>query len=993
MRTPRLDSRDSAAIREQIRALSAQYTPLWRFNEEDPDVGSVLALLFAEMFGETVERYNGILEHNFLHYLNALGGSLYPALPAQGHVQFHLVGGAPSGALVPRGEKVIAKGDTPIVFETGQDVLVTPVALADIHAISPTRDRIAKLYDGADPAPLRMFDLDGENLQERSFALSHDRLLWVRDAEIDLWPDTPLRDPATQAALEAFGECAFSLLMPEGEEVPLAKPERTGRGYRLRIDLPAALPETEWLGQTGRWLIARPHDAGAMRALSFASMRMSISGEAGPDAIYNNDQEQNRAQCYAFGQSFTPYDDLVIGCDEALCKPGASVDLGFMLSYDRVRIEALTGQNDIDWKLIMKRSDVRPEEEHDITVQTVMWEYWNGLGWARLFGDDRYADLFDAAKGEEDKTVTLSFTVPADMRPTLWGTREGFFIRARILRVHNALRTHGWYVSPIVENVRVSYVYEEPGVEPQLLARQGHMVSEVKPYREWIRGGLAFAPFVPWPHDLPATYFRFNGPLKGAPLRILFDLNAGMEEKMPPLRWECLVHSAGRTHWQPLNCMDGTDSMRKTGMLTFVGERDCVPAAMFGGEGWWLRLIALDDGYESLRGSQLPRVEGIYMNAAVVEQRDTRETVYHAFDIVEDGQQVRLPEGNLLACKVEIESLGEITRGELQALQDRRVVDVVRAADGTPVEAWVTWEAVDDLLLSGPDERHYHLDPTAGVLTFCTGRHGRMPQVGSRMRVSMSVGGGERGNLPAGAITSLTRQLGFIQGATNPLATFGGCEQETIGEAALRLVNGLRHQGRAVSAKDYEDLALQSSRAILRAVCYCDRDEKGLYSPGSVTLVFLQRNYREGKAFHRQVGDQVRDFIIGRAPGDLAASGRLRVVGPQFILLNCRVEAVVDRFDDVYAVQQEVKERLGRYLDPVSGNFDGKGWAIGVLPNTTQIHNAIRPVAGIRRIRRITMTAYTEDAHGRREVDLDFPERFPYCLPMDGEHDLHITVG
>ena len=993
MQTPQLDPRDANAIREQIRALSEQYTPAWRFNEENPDVGSVLAILFAEMFAETIERYNGVLEHNFLHYLNALGGNLYPALPAHGYAQMVLTNGAPSGVVVPRNEKLIANVGETIVFETTQDVLATPVKLMDIYAASPSKDAITKLYDGADPQPFRMFDFSGENLQRRTFALSHDTLLWAREARLELWIDTPLRDPATLEALKAFEDCEFSVLFPDGQQVALPKPTHTDKGICLNIDLPDAIPRTEWMGTVGRWLCMRAKDANAMRGLSFSSLRMSISGVARPDAVFVNDQEQNRVQCYAFGQSFTPYDDMVIGCDEALCKPGAAVDMEFLLSYERVRIEALNGQSDIDWKLIMKRSDVRPEEEHDITIKRVMWEYWNGLGWARLFEDDRYDAMFDASLGEEDKGAKLRFVVPKDIKPTQWGTRIGYFLRARILRVHNALRTRGWYVSPVVENMRMSFAYEEPGVQPQHIARDSDLVSEVRPYSDWMQGGLPIAPFVPWAHDVPAVYMRFNGPLVGAPLRMLFDLNAGMEDAMPSLRWEYLAHSAGRTQWLPLNGMDGTDSMRKTGMLTFVGARDGVAADLFGVNGWWLRLIGVDDAYDGMAGSELSMVSGIYMNTASIVQRDTRDMEYYTFGYVGDGFQIQLVEGNLLSCTVEIESLSELTRGEMRALEDRRIATIVRAADGTPTEAWVRWEAVEDLLASGPDERHYHLDPIAGTLTFCQGAHGKPPLPGSRMRVSTGVGGGERGNLPPRSISSLTRQVGFIQGATNPLATFGGCEQETIGEAALRIVNGLRHRGRAVSAKDYEDLALQSSRAILRAVCYCDRDEKGLFNPGNVTLVFLQKNHVEGKAFHREIAEQVRQFIMQRAPGDLAASGKLHVVGPQFILLHCRVEAIVERFDDVYAVQQEILERLSKYLDPVSGNFNGRGWEIGVLPNTTQIHNAIRPVANITRVRRITMTAYTEDAHGRREIDLEHPERYPYCLPMDGEHDLHITVG
>lgn len=989
--TPLLDRRDEAAIREEILRLSQSYTPAWRFNQDDPDVGSVLALLFARMFAETVERYNGVLEHNFLHYLSALGGQLAPALPSRGFACLIPADEARSDTLVPRGEKLVAPvGDTPVFFETTQDILVTPMGLRDIYAVSPKKDLIAKLYDAGEPAPFRLFDFSEEPLQKRSFALAHAQLLWMRKGRLSLNFTTPTQDPGAKESLDALGDCRFAMVTEQGE-IALPTPYRTVNGYEMQIDMRESWPLAPWMEKESRWLSITPKDPQKLKYLAFSDISLDLAGEAPADALFTNDQEQNVQQCFAFGPTFSAYTDFVVGCDEALCKPGAQVSMDFALSYERVRIESMAGQNDIDWKLVMRRSDVKPEEEYDITISRVMWEYWNGLGWARLFPDERYDALFDAHMGEEDRDVSVSFTVPEDMKPTLWGNRQGYFVRARILRVHNALRTRGWYVSPMVENMRLSYLYSDV---PQHIARQGNMQEDLLTADGFFAGGLPLMPYPAWPHELPAMYFRFSRPLTGAPLRILFDLSAGMMDKLPSLRWEVLSAQNDKKQWLPLNGMDGTDSLQKTGLLTFVGTRDGAKETLFGETGWWLRLCCMDDGYDRLYADQLPKIEGIYPNAVAIEQRDSREVQFFTFDTVEAGMRVQLAQGNLLSCRVEIESLATLSRGEIQALSDSGQLTLIREADGTPKEAWVAWEGVSDLLLSGTEERHYQLDSIAGTLTFGHGRHGKMPHLGARMRVHTSVGGGKAGNLPAGAITGMTRQLGFIQQATNPLATYGGCDQETTEEAAGRIIAGIRHRGRAVCAADYEALTLASSRSILRSICYSHRDEHGQHMDGHVTVVFLQRDYMQGMAFGQQMGEQVYRYLAQRAPGDLVAQNRLHVVSPSFIRLNCRVEATVDSFDDIYAVQQEIKERLGGYLDPVDGNFDGKGWQIGVLPNTTQIYNAVKPVASIRRIKRISMTAYTQDARGLHEIDLSHVEHlYPYALPINGEHDLRIFVG
>ncbi len=990
MRAPLIDARDADAIAREIAERSRVYTPAWRFDAENPDVGSVLALIFAQMFSETVDRFNGVLEHNFLHFLGALGGKLRPALPAQGYVQFSLAPLSPQGALVGRNEKLSAHGGE-ISFETLSDVLVTTAQLMDIYAVNPRRDLIVRLMDAAEPAPFRMFDFSQPNLQNRAFALSHGEALWVSRAAVELSFRVSSGDPASRAALEALCACAWSVHTPDGP-IALPAPEAMEGGLRLDVKLDGPVPLCDYMESPGRWLIAQAGTAAQLNALAISEASIRVSGSARADAAFANDQEQNLSQFFPFGEQFSPYDDCLIQCDEALSKHGAQVEMAFHLGYERVRIDAMGPEQDIDWKLVMKRSDVKPEEEYDITIPSVAWEYWNGFGWARLFADERYDALFDASLGEEAREAELSFTVPSDIAPTAWGSRNGYFIRARVRRVRNQLRTRGWYVSPTVEDIRVRYGYQAPGVRPEMIACAGNMYGEAMPYAHWFDQGLPLRPFQAWPAGPPCAYLRFDRPPVGAPLRVLIDLSAGGSERVPPLRWEYLALSSGREQWLPLNCMDGTDSLRKTGVLTFVGDPDFAFQGMFGQEGYWIRVIGADEGYDAMPTELLPLIRGLHMNSVAVMQRNTLAEQVFLIDSELAGIRLALSEGNLLTCEVRIESLAVLSRGEIALMEDERKADVVRAPDGTISQVWVLWEPVEDILLSTPTERCYEFDPIAGTLLFGDGRHGRIPHAGAEVRVLCSVGGGARGNVAAGEIDGMDRQIGFIQSVGNPLAAYGGCEQETVEEAALRTVSNLRHRGRAVAAVDYENLALEASRAILRAECYCGRDERGLAAPGEVTLVILQRDYLAGRPFFDQVREQVASYIRSRAPGDLVATGKLHVVQPQFIALCCRIEAVVERFDDVYTVQQQMRERLREYLDPVTGNFGGHGWKVGELPNTTQIYNAVKSVANITRVRRVTMTAYVEDARGRREVDLERLERVPYCLPMDGEHDLRILV-
>ena len=47
--------------------------------------------------------------------------------------------------------------------------------------------------------------------------------------------------------------------------------------------------------------------------------------------------------------------------------------------------------------------------------------------------------------------------------------------------------------------------------------------------------------------------------------------------------------------------------------------------------------------------------------------------------------------------------------------------------------------------------------------------------------------------------------------------------------------------------------------------------------------------------------------------------------------LRCR------SMEDVYETQRRTEEAIRRFLDPLHGGFDGRGWKIGALPGTPQL--------------------------------------------------------
>ena len=131
---------------EQMKRLAAAYTPEWRMDTERPDVGTALAMIYADMFEGTVRRFNRLPEKNRSAFFQEVGTELKPAVPAQGYVAFGLASDDLGGTEVPKGLLVTAPGEEEVPFETQDSVYVTPAALEEIYLTDGANDRIQRIY-------------------------------------------------------------------------------------------------------------------------------------------------------------------------------------------------------------------------------------------------------------------------------------------------------------------------------------------------------------------------------------------------------------------------------------------------------------------------------------------------------------------------------------------------------------------------------------------------------------------------------------------------------------------------------------------------------------------------------------------------------------------------------------------------------------------------------------------------------------------------------
>src|SRR5262249_9468648 len=158
------------------------------------------------------------------------------------------------------------------------------------------------------------------------------------------------------------------------------------------------------------------------------------------------------------------------------------------------------------------------------------------------------------------------------------------------------------------------------------------------------------------------------------------------------------------------------------------------------------------------------------------------------------------------------------------------------------------WTLVSDFFGSSATDQHYVLDRTTGDVRFGDGHNGSIPVAnaanpdGNIVATQYRFGGGKKGNVGANAIKTLTTSITGIDDGlvANLLPAFGGRDEETLDEAKKRAPRSIRSRSRAVTAEDFEYLAMQAAtikRA--KALPLYHPDFPGIKVPGVITVIVV----------------------------------------------------------------------------------------------------------------------------------------------------------
>ena len=289
---------------------------------------------------------------------------------------------------------------------------------------------------------------------------------------------------------------------------------------------------------------------------------------------------------------------------------------------------------------------------------------------------------------------------------------------------------------------------------------------------------------------------------------------------------------------------------------------------------------------------------------------------------------------------------------------------------------WVDWDDVDGFESSTGDARHFVLDAEAGTVRFGNGLRGHAPQIGQRIRVrTYRYGGGAEGNVRAGAITKIDAVSGVK--ATNPLPARGGSPAETIAQALERVPGELRRHDRAVTAGDFQELALATPGAdVGRADCLpLFRPPKQLAdlpapdpahphaeAAGVVSVVVWPREDRKrpnAPMADRTLLREVCTWLDSRR----LVTTELYVIPPTYRKIAVAIGLRAKPGYGIEAVRRWVELVLRQYLAPLPPyGPDGHGWPLGRAVYGPELEAAALQVEGVELVEGISVSAWDEAA-------------------------------
>jgi hypothetical protein len=280
------------------------------------------------------------------------------------------------------------------------------------------------------------------------------------------------------------------------------------------------------------------------------------------------------------------------------------------------------------------------------------------------------------------------------------------------------------------------------------------------------------------------------------------------------------------------------------------------------------------------------------------------------------------------------------------------------------------WREVGNLSEIGQDRFVYMTDRVTGAVTFIPAlrtpegeglsahpeRLAEVPATGREVRAWYRRGGGPDGNLAPNTLTVLKDPIPGVE-VTNAVAATGGRPSETLENALFRGPQELHSLKRAVTARDFEQIAERVSGVVARAKAFTRSALWKHAAPGTVETLLVPYYLEEERRSNGAVSaEKLREQETEDARARVqAALDERRPLGTTCLVnwvryktVQVKARVVTHRGEDPAAVKARLLDRLHQMINPLPTPMRRGGWNFGQPLRQFDVYDTARQEPGVK---------------------------------------------
>lgn len=462
----------------------------------------------------------------------------------------------------------------------------------------------------------------------------------------------------------------------------------------------------------------------------------------------------------------------------------------------------------------------------------------------------------------------------------------------------------------------------------------------------------------------------------------------GINPNNPPRRWEAWDGE----QWQPVLLQPADDATRgfsfyeiaqllgnpTQGTEVILHLPETFPVQSFTTyRGRWLRCVyTVPEANQSGFGSS-PRIIGLSV-------RSIGGTVRASHSSLIENERLGISDGKP-GQTFQIQGTPILARKENEYI-------LVTPPGGLPQ----TWQEVSDFADSRPEDFHYTIDSLTGIVQFgplirepdqlrtktrIRGKiqkptpedtqvqirdtelqgqehqYGAVPPRGSEIKiVAYRTGGGRQGNVQKDTLKFLKAAVPYVERAVNHKAAINGADAQSLEQAVLKAPQILRTRDRAITCEDFEVLTLKAGASSIARVRCLPAD--AMSGAGMVRLIVVPQANTDAIAQGEGISPDLftlqpalRDQVLSYLDERRILGVQVQLQEAEFVGVSVQTEVALEPAYNNPLARQEIllnmRVALYKYLNPLTGGIDGKGWSFGRPVYTSDIVALLQKIPGV----------------------------------------------